>query len=343
MPTAPDGSLINDTGCGNTLDFAQPCTSARLPLTTLAPFRPAMRRRWLSASIWRRCSRAGPGFDARGAHLCRDQPPTPGAGRPGHDRRAMGHRPGRIPARPVPARLARVERPLPRRRPPVLARRRKRPARSPPAWPDRRTCFRKRNAAASTSSPRTTASPWRTTVALRAPPQPEANGEGNRDGHGENFSWNNGAEGPTHSRSRSSSRTAPPTQRALLGTLLFASHRDDHAHRRRRVRPQPAAATTTPIAQDNPIGWIDWHGRDRALEAHVAALAARRAQACGAFASFPEGGRWCRGDGRDLTVSDWEDPAADGFVHQPPPGSAVSALRVSRLTRTVSLGGERCD
>ena len=47
----------------------------------------------------------------------------PGQGAP--DRRAVGRRPGRLPARPVRPRVRRMERPLPRRRAPLLARRRR--------------------------------------------------------------------------------------------------------------------------------------------------------------------------------------------------------------------------
>src|SRR5690606_22276505 len=47
-----------------------------------------------------------------------------------------------------------------------------------------------------------------------------ANGEDNRDGHGENFSWNNGAEGPSDDPEVRARRERD--LRALLGTL-FAS------------------------------------------------------------------------------------------------------------------------
>ena len=40
-------------------------------------------------------------------------------------RRALGHRPRRLPARPIPGRLGRMERPIPRRRETLLARRRR--------------------------------------------------------------------------------------------------------------------------------------------------------------------------------------------------------------------------
>ena len=77
----------------------------------------------------------------------------------------------------------------------------------------------RRHAAASTSSPRMTASPSPTSSPTTHKHN-EANGEDNRDGHGENLSWNNGVEGPTDDPAI----LAAPRRdvRALLATL-FAS------------------------------------------------------------------------------------------------------------------------
>ena len=163
-----------------------------------------------------------------------------------------------------------------------------------------------------------------------------ANGEDNRDGHGENFSWNSGAEGATDDPSLLARRQAD--LRALLDTLFASTGTIMLTAGDEFGRSQ--CGNNNAYCQDNAIGWLDWQGRDRALEAHVAMLAERRAQAPGAFASFPDGGRWCHRDGRDMTVADWEDLAGDGFVHQPPPGSAAPTVRVSRRSRTASFGGE---
>jgi glycogen operon protein len=66
-------------------------------------------------------------------------------------------------------------------------------------------------------------------------------------------------------------------------------------------------------AQDNPISWIDWHERDRALEDHVAELAAWRAARLAALASLPQPCEWLRLDGEAMTTSDWESPATRGL------------------------------
>ena len=59
-----------------------------------------------------------------GQRLLRCHPPGRGAAHGQADRRALGHRPGRLPAGRLSARLGRVERPLPRQRAPLLAGRR---------------------------------------------------------------------------------------------------------------------------------------------------------------------------------------------------------------------------
>ena len=164
--------------------------------------------------------RTAAGFDPQ-APLLREIAADPLLADRGADRRALGHRPRRLPARQLPAALARVERPLPRPRPPLLARR-------------RRTCSARfatalagssrrlpaaRDRAASTSSPPTTASPSPTSSpTATSTTRPTA--RRNRDGHGENLSWNNGVEGPTDDPAVRAERRRD--LRALLATL-FAS------------------------------------------------------------------------------------------------------------------------
>ena len=117
-------------------------------------------------------------------------------------------------------------------------------ATSPPGSPGRRTTSRPqprrtgwpaRPGRASTSCRRTTASPSPT------PPRTThkhngANGEGNRDGHDDNRSWNHGVEGPTGDEAVLRSRHASGL--ALLSTLLLSTGTPMLA-RRRRDRPQP--------------------------------------------------------------------------------------------------------
>jgi glycogen operon protein len=82
----------------------------------------------------------------------------------------------------------------------------------------------------------------------------EANGEDNRDGHGDNASANWGAEGPTEDPGINAHRQR--LQRAMLATLLLA-----------QGTPMLLAGdefgctqqgNNNAYCQDNPISWIDW-------------------------------------------------------------------------------------
>ena len=139
-----------------------------------------------------------------------------------------------------------------------------------------------------------------------------ANGEGNRDGHDHNQSWNNGVEGPTSNRAVSAARRRDVE--ALLATL-FASRgtimltAGDEFGRTQR-------GNNNAYAQDNPLTWLDWDGRDRGLEAHVAALAAlRRAHPALSDPTLLTGAAdadgvpdvaWLTPAGRSKTVADWQ-------------------------------------
>lgn len=133
-----------------------------------------------------------------------------------------------------------------------------------------------------------------------------ANGEHNRDGHDENLSWNNGDEGDSgdpaviHARGRD--------MRALLATL-FASRgavmltAGDEFGRTQR-------GNNNAYAQDNAITWLDWEGRDRELEAFVALLSALRAKSPVLRETALLSGqdvRWLRPDGAAMQVADWEN------------------------------------
>jgi glycogen operon protein len=132
-----------------------------------------------------------------------------------------------------------------------------------------------------------------------------ANGEDNRDGHDENLSWNNGDEGDSGEAGVLAARTRDV--RALLATL-FASRgavmltAGDEFGRTQR-------GNNNAYAQDNEITWLDWAGRDRELEAFVGQLAALRRQhpALTDTTLLTEGDvAWLRPDGRPMQVADWE-------------------------------------
>ncbi|MBX3575918.1 MAG: glycogen debranching protein GlgX [Rhizobiaceae bacterium] len=143
----------------------------------------------------------------------------------------------------------------------------------------------------------------------------EANGEQNRDGHDENFSWNDGVEGETDEpaiveRRRRDVFGLVSTLFASRGTVMLTA--GDEIGRTQH-------GNNNAYAQDNATTWLDWAKRDTALEAHVAALSALRA-------SFPALGdtafltgqpapgstlpdvAWLDETGTPLTDAAWNDP-----------------------------------
>jgi glycogen operon protein len=136
-----------------------------------------------------------------------------------------------------------------------------------------------------------------------------ANGEDNRDGHGENFSWNNGAEGPSPDPAINARRATD--LRALLGTLFTSSGTIMLTAGDEFGRSQ--AGNNNAYAQDNPTSWIDWQRRDLALEDHVAGLAAWRAARLASLAALPQDCTWLTLNGRPMGAGDWDDPACPGF------------------------------
>jgi isoamylase len=101
----------------------------------------------------------------------------------------------------------------------------------------------------------------------------QANGEDNRDGHGDNYSANWGVEGPTDDPAIKETRAR--VQRALLATV-FLSHgtpmllAGDEFGRTQR-------GNNNAYCQDNEVSWLDWKQaaapEGRALTAYVARLA----------------------------------------------------------------------
>ncbi len=158
-----------------------------------------------------------------------------------------------------------------------------------------------------------------------------ANGEDNRDGHGENYSWNCGVEGPSADPEVVARRGAD--LRALLGSLFASTGTilltaGDEFGRSQR-------GNNNAYAQDNAIGWIDWAGRDRGLEEYCAGLARERRARRGPSAAFPEGGTWVRGDGAAMTVADWENGGTEAVSYR---ASGGLTLTIDRPRREVSWG-----
>ncbi len=167
----------------------------------------------------------------------------------------------------------------------------------------------------------------------------ETNGEHNRDGHGENFSWNNGAEGETDNPAIAAARQRDI--RALLATL-FASRgaimltAGDEFGRTQR-------GNNNAYAQDNPITWIDWAMRDIELEDFTAALSAFRANhpQLGAPDFLDQGADLVRIDWLDLTGAsmaphDWSDAEGFELVLTTRSGETL-CVRIDRRDRTCTL------
>jgi glycogen operon protein len=140
----------------------------------------------------------------------------------------------------------------------------------------------------------------------------EANGEHNRDGHGQNSSWNCGVEGETDDPAVSHARKRDV--RALLATLMLSRgtpllQQGDEMFRTQR-------GNNNAYAQDNEITWVDWESTDTHLIDFVAALSRFRkdhpAISHDHFLTGQERGGvrdvvWLHPDGREMTEADWND------------------------------------
>jgi glycogen debranching enzyme len=159
----------------------------------------------------------------------------------------------------------------------------------------------------------------------------DLNGENNRDGQNENYSWNNGVEGPTDDAIVVRSRKADA--RALLATLfasrgtLLITAGDEFG--------RTQYGNNNAYAQDNAITWIDWQNRDLDLEDFVENLAAFRA-ACPELKriDFLSDADWSDLDGAILTADKWENESTSGFevrIHSS--GNRMLTIRIDRNSR----------
>ena len=102
----------------------------------------------------------------------------------------------------------------------------------------------------------------------------EANGEDNKDGHGENYSANWGAEGPTEDPAILETRGR--VQRAMLATVFF-SHgtpmllSGDEFGRTQR-------GNNNAYCQDNEISWLDWKQAETPQAQQLSTFVARLLQ-----------------------------------------------------------------
>lgn len=142
-----------------------------------------------------------------------------------------------------------------------------------------------------------------------------ANGEENRDGHGNNHSDNLGVEGPSDDPGVRSARAL--RKRNLLATLMLSQGVPMLLAGDEVGNSQ--GGNNNAYAQDNEIGWVDWSGDD-ALVGFIARLTAlrrahpvlRQRRFLHARARAADGLMdviWRRADGSTPRAEDWHDPA----------------------------------
>ncbi|MDX3231103.1 glycogen debranching protein GlgX [Streptomyces sp. ME19-01-6] len=149
----------------------------------------------------------------------------------------------------------------------------------------------------------------------------EANGEGNRDGTGDNRSWNCGAEGETEDAAVGALRRRQ--LRNLLSTLLLSTGVPMLVAGDEMGRTQ--GGNNNAYCQDNETGWLDWTLLDdpgwRSLTDLTARLihlrrehpALRRRAFFSGRAQGPDGLRdlaWFTAGGTEMTEGDWYAPTA---------------------------------
>jgi len=138
----------------------------------------------------------------------------------------------------------------------------------------------------------------------------EANGEDNRDGHNENHSWNNGAEGETTDGAVLAARRADV--KALLSSLFLSRGTVMLTAGDEGGRSQKG--NNNAYCQDNDITWLHWNTLDDGLIEHTAMLSSlrKRFPALGETAFFSGTGdiEWLTLAGSPMTVDDWEAPLA---------------------------------
>ncbi|MBM2575579.1 glycogen debranching protein GlgX [Jannaschia sp. Os4] len=143
----------------------------------------------------------------------------------------------------------------------------------------------------------------------------EANGEDNRDGHGENLSDNLGVEGPTEDEGVNAARDR--RRRAIMATLLLSQGTpmilagDELGHTQ--------GGNNNAYAQDNETTWLDWAGADPGFLDFVRRMVAfrrahpvlRQKRWLHSRARTEDGIGdliWWNGDGGEMADEDWSDP-----------------------------------
>lgn len=160
-----------------------------------------------------------------------------------------------------------------------------------------------------------------------------ANGEDNRDGHGDEVSWNHGAEGPTDDPAIRDARKA--SVRAMLSTLFLSRGTPmltagDEFGRSQR-------GNNNGYAQDNETTWLDWETRDEALEDFVARLSRFRRDTPVGWTDWLDKAEWRNPSGAPMTAEDWE---GGGFALHLSLGGESLLLRFDQKRGVSAIRGD---
>lgn len=168
----------------------------------------------------------------------------------------------------------------------------------------------------------------------------EANGEDNRDGHNDNYSWNNGAEGASSDHAINAARRRDV--KALLATLFVSRGTvmltmGDEGGRSQR-------GNNNAYCQDNEITWLDWGQMDEELVLYTRFLSRLRARfdvfaRTEFFTGADEDVCWLSASGSALTVAEWEAEGQNELSMILKTGDAETD-RQTRLAILFNRGGE---
>ncbi|WP_294278911.1 glycogen debranching protein GlgX [uncultured Sphingomonas sp.] len=160
-----------------------------------------------------------------------------------------------------------------------------------------------------------------------------ANGEDNRDGHGDEVSWNHGQEGPTDDPAILAARKA--SIRAMLTTLFLSRGTPMLTAGDEFGRSQNG--NNNGYAQDNETTWLNWKTRDEALEDFVARLSTFRRDMPLDWTDWLAGAEWRNLSGAAMTPEDWD--AGNVFSLHVPVGNERLILRFDRARGVSAIRG----
>jgi glycogen operon protein len=152
----------------------------------------------------------------------------------------------------------------------------------------------------------------------------QVNGEGNRDGNNNNYSYNHGAEGEVSDLGINAMRRR--SVRNMLGTLLFSSGVPMITAGDERAKTQ--SGNNNAYCQDTALSWVNWNltAAQQNLENNFAYLTKLRRENASLrqtnFGNFetatPESDlvRWYSEQGEILTEQQWHDAGQRTLVRQ---------------------------